>query len=431
MKVTAEGGAAPRGVVWRGDFRRLLCAVAVSHFGTQMSLVALPLVATVVLDAPPAQVALLTALETAGFLLIGLPAGAWVDRLRRLPLLVRADVVRCLALITIPAVVAVDVLTMPHLFAVAFITGLATVFFEVAHQSYVPGLVPRHHLSSANGVLETVRATGQIAGPGTGGAVTQLLGAPVAILFDAATYAISALFLRTIHKVEPRPAPAQGTSLWGEVKQGVAFVLGHRLLRAIAIATMMANFFSALLLSVQSVFLTRELGLSAGSVGVMLSAAAFGGLAGAVCAGRVARAVGQARAIWLSTAVTGPFALLWPLASVLGPPVVLFGIGSAVVAYGAVVYNVAQVSFRQLICPGDLLGRMNATLRFLVWGSMPLGAVAGSALAGTAGVTTAVWICAIGLLLVPLPLLWSPLRGLRDLPTHRSNTSAIDERGSL
>jgi len=200
-------------------------------------------------------------------------------------------------------------------------------------------------------------------------------------------------------------------------------VLRHPVLRMIALSTGVANFFSAMLMSVQTVFLVRVLELPAGVMGLMLSASAVGGLAGAVCAGAIARAVGQARVIWLSTLVTGPFALLWPLA---GPGLAgaWFAVASATVFFGAVVYNVAQVSFRQLLCPDELLGRMNATLRFMVWGTMPLGALAGGAVAGAAGPRAAVWVCAAGFLLVPLPLLLSPLRGLRDLPAPQSERTS-------
>ncbi|MFI6638514.1 MFS transporter [Streptomyces sp. NPDC050504] len=405
------------GLLQHRDFRWLLSGAAVSQIGTQVTLVALPLIAVVGLRAPAFQVGLLTAAETAAFLLIGLPAGAWVDRTRRLPVLLRADVVRAVAMGSVPLAAALDALTMAQLYAVALVTGAATVFFDVAHQSYLPRLLPREHLVAGNGALETARSAAQVAGPGLGGGLVQLLGAPVAIVANALGYLLSALFLRGIKSREPEPEPpAPGVSLADQVKEGLVFVLRHPVLRMIALATGTANFFSAMLMSVQTVFLVRELGLPAGTLGLMLSASAVGGLAGAVCAGPVARAVGQARVIWLSTVVTGPFALLWPLSG-SGYAAGWFAVASAAVFFGAVVYNIAQVSFRQLLCPDELLGRMNATLRFLVWGTMPLGALVGGAVAGAAGPRAAVWVCAAGFLLVPLPLLLSPLRGMRDLPT--------------
>lgn len=397
------------------DFRLLLGGAAVSQVGAHVTLVALPLVAVVYLEASAFEVGLLTAAETAAFLLIGLPAGAWVDRMRRLPILIRADLVRAAVMVSVPLATVAGRLTMVQLYVVALITGVATVFFDVAHQSYLPRLLPRDQLVAGNGALETARSAAQVAGPGLGGWLVQVLGAPLTILANALGYLASALFLRGIRTREPQPEPTPGLSLRSQVAEGIAFVARHRILRMIAMATAVANFFTAMLVSVQTVFLVRVLELPPAALGLLLSAAAVGGLGGALFAGAAARMVGQARVIWLSTVVTGPFALLWPLAG-HGAVAGWFALGSGVVFFGAVVYNVAQVSFRQLLCPDELLGRVNATLRFMVWGTMPLGALAGGAIAGAAGPRTAVWVCAVGMLAVPVPLLLSPLRRLRDLP---------------
>ncbi|MFE7527528.1 MFS transporter [Kitasatospora sp. NPDC057542] len=418
------------------DFRLLLTGAAAAQTGSQVTLVALPLVAVMVLDATPFQVGLLTAAETAAFLLVGLPAGAWLDRMRKLPVLIRADVVRCLAVGSIPPAAAFGVLTMPQLYLVALVTGVATVFFDVAHQSFLPAVLPREQLIGGNGALETVRSSAQIAGPGLGGGLVQLLGAPLAIVADACGYLASALLLVRIKAEEPRPEPEPGRSLRAEVGEGVRFVLGHPLLRAIATATATSNLFSAVLTAVQTVFWVRVLDLSPGAIGVLLSVSAVGGLAGALCAGQLARWIGQARLIWLSTVVTAPFALLWPLSG-RGAGVVLFGLASGVVLFGAVAYNVAQVSFRQSVCPPELLGRMNATMRFLVWGTLPIGALVGGVVADAAGPRTALWLCAAGFLLVPLPLLLSPLRRMRELPGpdrtagHAAGEDAADEESAV
>ncbi|MFI1970598.1 MFS transporter [Streptomyces cinnamoneus] len=412
LSVKASDGAGP---LRNHDFRLLLAGASVSQIGAQVTLVALPLVAVVELEASPLQAGMLTAAETGAFLIVGLPAGAWVDRMRRLPVLVRADVVRAVAMASLPLAAWAEVLTMTQLYAVALVTGLATVFFDIAHQSYLPVLLPREQLVAGNGALETARSSAQVAGPGLGGALVQALGAPFALMADAVGYLLSAFFLRGIRAHEERPEPVVGVSLRAQVGEGLAFVLRHPVLRVIACATAVSNFFTAMLMAVQTVFLVRVLGLPPGVIGLMMSAAAVGGLAGALCAGVLSRAVGQARVIWLSTVVTGPFALLWPLAG-RGAAAAWFALATAAVFFGGVVYNVAQVSFRQMLCPPELLGRMNATLRFLVWGTMPLGAVVGGAVAGTAGPRDAVWLCAAGILLVPVPLLLSPLRRMRDLP---------------
>ncbi|WP_433859561.1 MFS transporter [Streptomyces kronopolitis] len=405
------------------DFRLLLAGAAAGQLGAQVTLVALPLVAVLELNAPAFQVGLLTAAETAAFLLVGLPAGAWVDRMRKLPLMIRADVVRAVAMASIPLAGVAGVLTMAQLYLVALVTGVATVFFDVAHQSYLPQLLPKDQLVSGNGALETIRSTAQVAGPGLGGGLVQLLGAALAIAADAAGYALSALFLWAIKRPEERPEPVPDASLRKDIGEGLRFVFAHPLLRVIAFTTGLGNFFTATLMATQSVFLVRVLGLAPGVVGLVLSASAVGGLAGALCAGRLAARLGQARLIWLSALVTGPFALLWPLSG-RGAGAVLFAIGSGVVFFGAVVYNVAQVSFRQSLCPPRLLGRMNATLRFLMWGTLPLGALAGGALADAFGARTALVWCAAGFLAVPLPLLLSPLRRMRDLPAGPDEDAA-------
>jgi MFS family permease len=360
-------------------------------------------------------VGLLTAAETAAFLLIGLPAGAWVDRMRKRALMIRADLVRAAAMASVPLAAVGGALTMVQLYVVALVTGVATVFFDVAHQSYLPQLLPREQLVAGNGALETVRSSAQVAGPGLGGGLVQLVGAHLAIVADAIGYAVSALFLMAIRQPESKPEPVPGASLRKDVMEGLRFVLGQPLLRVIAGATGLANFFSAMLMATQTVFLVRVLGLQPGILGLMLAASAVGGLAGAVCAGRLAGRFGQARVIWLAPLVSGPFALLWPLSG-KGAAAALFAVASGAVFFGAVVYNVAQVSFRQMLCPPKLLGRMNATLRFMMWGTLPLGALVGGAVADGLGARAALWVCAAGFLVVPLPLLLSPLRRMRDLP---------------
>ncbi|MFJ4861987.1 MFS transporter [Streptomyces sp. NPDC088748] len=409
------------------DFRLLLAGAATGQLGAQVTLVALPLVAVLELEAPAFQVGLLTAAETAAFLLVGLPAGALTDRMRKRPLMIRADLVRAVAMASIPVAALADVLTMAQLYVVALVTGVATVFFDVAHQSYLPQILPREQLVAGNGALETVRSTAHVTGPGIGGGLVQLVGAQFAVIVDAIGYVLSALFLLRVKQPEQAPEPAAaGGSLRKEIGEGVRFVFGHPLLRVIALTTGLANFSTAVLMATQTVHLVRVVGLEAGGLGLVLSASAVGGLLGALCAGRLAAGLGQARVMLLSVVVTGPFALLWPLSGHGVPGAALFAAGSAVVSFGAVVYNVAQVSFRQGMCPPRLLGRMNATLRFLMWGTLPLGALLGGALAQSYGSRTALAWCAVGILAVPLPLLLSPLRRMRDLPGPHDDDGGAD-----
>ncbi|MFD5429398.1 MFS transporter [Streptomyces sp. NPDC127084] len=424
MPVTPR--AATGGPLRMPDFRLLLAGAATGQLGAQVTLVALPLVAVLELQASAFEVGLLTAAETAAFLLIGLPAGAWTDRMRKRPLMIRADIVRAAAMASIPLAAVAGALTMTQLYAVALITGVATVFFDVAHQSYLPHLLPKEQLVAGNGALETIRSSAQVTGPGLGGGLVQLVGAHLAIVADAIGYALSALFLLGVKQHEDRPRPAPNASLRRDMAEGVHFVLRQPLLRVIALTTGLGNLFAAVLMATQTVYLVRVLGLEPGAIGLVLSAAAVGGLAGALCAGAIAARVGQARTILLSLLVTAPFALLWPLSGTGAAGAALFAAGSGVTFFGAVVYNVAQVSFRQTLCPPRLLGRMNATLRFLMWGTLPLGGLLGGTLADAFGPRTALACCAAGFLVAPLPLLLSPLRRMRDLPTAAPADDAAD-----
>ncbi|MEV6549636.1 MFS transporter [Streptomyces sp. NPDC051597] len=414
--MSLTSGASTGSPMRRRDFRMLLAGAAAGQLGAQVTLVALPLVAVLELDASAFQVGLLTAAETAAFLLVGLPAGALTDRMRKRPLMIRADLVRAVAMGSIPAAALADALTMAQLYVVALVTGVATVFFDVAHQSFLPQILPREELMAGNGALETVRSTAQVGGPGAGGGLVQLVGAHLAVLADALGYLLSAAFLLRVRQPEAPPEVAADASLRKDIGEGIRFVTGHPLLRVIALTTALGNLCMAVLMATQTVHLVRVVGLEPGALGLVLSASAVGGLLGAVCSGRLAARWGQARLILWSVLLSGPFALLWPLSGHGTLGAALFAAGSAGISFGAVVYNIAQVSFRQGLCPPHLLGRMNATLRFLMWGTLPLGALLGGTLAEAFGPRAALACCAAGFLAVPLPLLLSPLRRMRDLP---------------
>jgi MFS family permease len=308
------------------------------------------------------------------------------------------------------------VLSMPQLYLVGLLTGVLTVFFDVAYQSYLPHLVGRANLVEGNAKLEAVRGVNQIAGPTVAGLVIQWLTAPVAVLVDAVSFAGSALFVGLIRKREPVPERVPDAHLGREIREGLRFVLGNRLLRSIAACTGSSNFFSAITGTMMIVLLARDLRLAAGTIGLVFSFGAIGGLVGALTATRIAKWLGQGPAIWITIAVASPFGLLVPLAQ-RGWLLWAAAFGFLVVWFGAVAYNVVQVSFRQGITPDRLLGRMNATMRFLVWGTMPLGGLVGGVLGNTIGVRPALWVAAIGGSLAFLPVLLSPLRTMRELPT--------------
>lgn len=415
MTAAATDARARRGLFFHRDFRRLWIGDAISQVGTQVSMLALPLVAVKTLHASAFEVGALTACETAAFLLVGLPAGAWCDRVRRRPVLILGDVGRALALGSVPLAALLHRLTIGQLFAVALITGVLTVFFDVAYQSYLPELVSREELVDGNGKLEATRATSQVVGPSLGGLLVQAFTAPYAVLADAISYVWSASWVTAIRAREPAPVPPPQRHLGKEIGEGLRFVLGNPILRKIAGCTGTANLFGAANTAVLVVFLVRTVHLSAGGIGLLFSIGSVGGLLGALTSGWFAKRVGQARAIWLGALLFAPFDLLEPMTHhdwrlSLAATTLFFG------SAGAVIYNVAQVSFRQALCPRPLLGRMNATMRFLVWGTMPLGGLLGGWLATAFGLRNALWICAGGAQFAPLWVLLSPLRKLRDVP---------------
>jgi MFS family permease len=400
-------------LIGQSGFRRLWFGQTVSEFGSQVTMLALPLTAVLVLHASTFQVGLLTTAGYAAFLLIGLPAGVWVDRVRRKPVMIAADVTRMLVLASIPVAYGLGVLTLAQLYMVTFIHGVAAVFFDVAYLSLVPGLVGRQHVAEANAKLQGSVSVAQVSGPSAAGFLIGLLTAPVAFLADAASFAVSVLTLLIIRDREPAPGRAQRRSLRAEMAEGLRFVVTHPILRMIAGCTATANLFGSAMLAISVVFLVRQVHLGAATIGALTSLGAIGGVAGALSCGVLRRWIGSARLIWLSLAVTLPFGLLIPV-TFPGAGLACYAVGLFALSFGGVVYNVHQASFRQLLCPHRLLGRMNATIRFLVWGTIPLGGLLGGALGSWLGNRAALWACAIGACLAPIWVLASPLRRMRD-----------------
>ncbi len=407
---------------------RLWAAETISQLGSQVTLLSLPLAAILILDATAFEVGALSSIETAPFLLVGLPAGVWVDRLRRRPILIAGDLGRAVVLASIPIAYWLDVLTLPHLYVAAFVTGICTVFFDVAYQSYLPSLVERGQLTEGNAKLEISRSGAQLAGPGIAGALVQVLTAPVAIAADAISYLGSAFFVVRIRRPEPDvPAPAAGERprMRSQIMEGLRYVLGHPLLRPIAACTALSNLFSAMVTAILILFAVRVLGLSAGMIGVALAIGNVGFLGGAFVADRIARRVGLGRAIIGSAVLFAFGGFAYPLATP-ETAVALLVAGGIIVGFGGVVYNVNQVSLRQAITPGRMQGRMNATMRFVVWGTMPIGALAGGALGGAIGLRASLWIAALGGLLSVVAPLLSPVRKLRSMPEEAAEVLPED-----
>jgi MFS family permease len=412
----------PRGPLWRnGDFLKLWSAETISQFGTQVTGLALPLVAVITLDVSAFEVSALVVLEFAPFLLISLPAGVWVDRLPRRPILIFGDLGRAVLLGTIPAAYALDTLTIWQLYVVGFFVGVCTVFFDVAYQSYLPSLVDREQLVEGNSKLEVSRSGAQLGGPAIAGVLIEVLRAPYAILADAISFFVSGLFVVRIRKREENvPTRDQRreakSSMRAELGEGLRWVLGNPYLRTIAACTATFNFFSSLLNAILIIYLVRSLEMSPSVIGLMFAIANVGYLAGALTSNRVANKFGVGPTI-IGGAVSGVAWLLIPLAPQTANGAFPYIVAaSTVTAYGVVIYNVTQLSMRQAITPERLQGRMNSVMRFIVWGVMPLGTLLGGAIATAIDLRTAIWAGAIGVSLAWLPLLIGPIWSLRDVP---------------
>ena len=277
----AAGGAEGR-LLRNGGFRRLWLGQTVSVFGSQVTVLALPFTAVVLLHASTLQVGLLTTAEYAPFLAIGLPTGVWVDRVRRRPIMIAADALRALVLASVPLAYVLGLLSLAQLYVVAVAQGVGTVFFDVAYMSYLPGLVGRQHLVESNAKLQVSQSVAEVSGPTVSGLLISLLSAPVAFVADAASFVVSVCSLLSIRQPEAAPTSIGAPNLRAEIAEGLRFVMAQPVLRMIAGATATGNLFGAAFSAISVVFLVRQVGLGAATIGVITSAAAVGGVVGCV-----------------------------------------------------------------------------------------------------------------------------------------------------
>ena len=418
-----RSGRIPRpslGGLWRhADFRRLWGAQSASLFGSEITALALPLMAVLALDASPVQMGLLAAAGTAPFLLCSLVAGVWVDRRQCRPVLIATDIVRAGLLLSIPLTAWLDVLRIELLYAVTFLVGVLGVFFEVAHYAYVPSLVGRESVVEANSKLQISYSAAEAGGPGVAGLLVQFISAPGAIAIDALSFLVSAVLLRQIETPEPPVDTQPSRGVRHDVEVGLRALLGHRLLRPIVLASITDSLFLKGIAAIFILYATRELEISPVTLGVILAVGGIGAIPGALLSAPAARRFGVGPTIiggWLIGTATW---LLIPLATgplvvpVLAASMLLGGIAGTIV-------NVQQWSLRQLVTPDALQGRVTASHRFLVYGAYPIGALLGGWLGAKLGLRPAVTLCALGALTAPLWVAFSPLRRLRQQPTAAS-----------
>lgn len=394
-------------------------ATGVSVLGAQVTQLALPVLAVILLGATEWQMGVLNAAGTAAFLLVGLPAGAWIDRWMKRRVMIAADVVRAVILAAVPLLWFADALQFWHLYVVAAIIGVATVFFDVSYQSYLPVLVESEQVGQANSTLEGTAQVARIGGPGLGGALLTVLSAPVLLIANALSYLVSAVLLWRIRDPEVPADVALRRPLHQEIAEGVRFVWNQPLIRSIVGTTAGANLFYALAFTLFPLYVLRDLDLGPVGFGIMMSFGAAGGLLGALATPRLARWIGEGTIITVSAIVGAASFALLPLAALLpaGGALVLLVFAEFVLSFTVLVYNISQVTLRQRLCPPRLLGRMNASIRFVVWGILPLASLASGALGVAVGIVPTLWIAFAGSLLAAGFVAFSPLTGMRKLPT--------------
>lgn len=408
-----------RGLWANTDFTKFWFGESISLMGVQVTAIALPLTAVVSLHASPEELGALRFAQFIPFLLFALLFGVWVDRRRKRPLMIATNVIRAVLIGLVPVLAAFDALTVPALVALSFGVGICTVLFDVCWMSYVPVLVDKQHLISANGKVTASFSAAELAGPGIGGVLVQVLSAPYALAVDAVSYAVSALTLSSIRRVEPEPEPpAVKRNLGSDVAEGLVFVLKNPYLRTIAILGSAYNFCFLFIDALFVLYAVQTLGFSASTIGLVLGLSAVGGLLGASFAQSITKRfpIGRVYVVFILVGYSGP--LLIPAAASgnkLAAAAMIVA-GFVLLRFGLAVANVVAVSIRQAVTPQRLMGRMTAGMRTLLFGVGALGTLTGGFLAGQIGLRPAIWVAAFGSLLATLPLFFSVIPRLRKLP---------------
>jgi MFS family permease len=410
---------APVATLWRnGDFLRFWIGESASLIGTQVTALALPLTAVLVLHAGPEQLGILRFLHMIPYLIFGMLFGVWVDRVRRRPVMLASNLVRLVLIGAVPVLAATDHLGLALLYVITLGVGTAAVLFDVSWLSYLPTLVKdKRYLVEANGKLGATSSAADAAGPGIAGGLVGAFTAPIAMTVNAFTYLASLISLLLIRTPEPRPAQSEQRRLMSELREGLHWVFQNRYLRAVAVVGALCNFFITASQSMFILYAVNDKGIDPQTLGLILSMGACGGVIGAVIAGRLIRRLPLGRVYAGSLIVAFCTPALIPAAG--GPQLLvtaMFIVAFFFTFIGVSVVNVVILSLRQTVTPHALMGRMNAAMRTLMFGMGALGAPIAGLLAGVIGVRGALWASAIGSAAIMVPVLLSPVRRLREMP---------------
>ncbi len=407
--------------LWRhSDFLKLWGGQTISELGSTITRDALPLMAVLVLKATPVEMGILSALGGLPVLVFGIFAGVWVDRLRRRPVMIAADLGRAALLALVPISAGLGLLRIELLYTLMILTGLLGVFFDTAYRSYLPALVERAHLVEGNSKLALSSSLSEIGGAGLAGVLVQTIGAPLAMLLDALSFLVSAGSLAAIRKPEPPPTPPiEQPSVAREAVEGLRAVIHQPALRALIGATATLSFLGNIFGPLYALYAIRELGLSPAALGLTIAMGGVSGLFGALLAGRVLRRFGLGATLIGTLALTTLTALLIPLAGFIPGSGLIFLSAAQLLGDGLdTIFSIHTISLRQAITPDHLLGRVNASLELVGEGVAPLGALAGGLLAALLGVQTALFIAALHGVLGSLWLVFSPVRKMREIPAQ-------------
>ena len=405
--------------LWRNpEFMKLWGSLTITAFGAQITNLALPLTAAVLLHATPWQMGVLVALETLPFALVSLHAGVLIDRVRKLPIVIAADIGRGIALLAIPAAAFTGTLSIEILYVVGFFCGVQNVVGGAAYQVLLAQMAGRNRLVEANAKVALGETSSALVGPGLAGGLIQLVTAPFAIILDALAFFGSALMLRKVHVPGDVPDPGPRPSVMTEIHDGLKLVWNNRTLLALAWLAGLWQILHHMQIAVLILFATRELGLSAGAIGLTYVFGGLGCVLASAFAERLSARFGVGPIIVHGLALT---ALGWQVFGLISGPVwfatLAMGCAMLMFDFGAVLYGINYLALRQAITPDRLLGRMTATMRFLTVAAAPLGSLAGGALASAIGLReTLLTIGVLGILLVVGAVLWSPVRRHRKMP---------------
>ena len=415
--------------LWRHrDFLRLWTAHTLASLSANVTTLALPLIAALTLQASPLEMGLLGTMATLPNLVVGLFAGTWADRVKRRPTLIAAHIVRALLLVSIPVALGLGVTTIWHLYVVLFLFGVCTTFFDVAQVAYLPSLVGRGRLLTANSRLAASSSAMTAVGPGLAGALIQLLTAPLAVLADAVTLLVSAVLVTKIKTPEPHLTAVRQKSIWHTIAEGLKPLYTHPLLRSVAGSSMIYLFFNSIMLAVYVLYATREVGLSPAALGVVYGVGGVGAVLGASMSIRVTRYIGLGSAMIGANLIGGLFILIIPFADGVSTPTAalyLLGVAQGVSQLMGAVFYVNQTGLLQRLAPEHLLGRMIASHRFLTMGIIPIGSLLGGVLGEGVGLQTTLIVGALGMLLPTVWLWFSPLRAIHDLSPHDTQVETV------